>query len=184
MAKNIDVLITIPFNDSQQVVIKEAAPGLKIKMAAARKVDEISAELLEKAEVLYTDRILPSPNLAPKLKWVQFHFAGIDFAMENPLVKNPNIQITNLSGTASSQVAEYIVMMLLALGHRIPDLQRNQAASDWPRDRWERFSPVELRGSTVCLIGYGSIGRQVARLLQPFGVKSSGNQTECYAPDG
>ncbi len=171
MAKNIEVLITIPFNDAQQLIIKEAAPGLKIRMASTRKVDEISPDLLEKAEVLYTDRVLPLLTQVPKLKWVQFHYAGIDFAMENPLVTNPDIQVTNLSGTASSQVAEYIVLMLLALGHRIPDLQRNQVASEWPRDRWERFSPVELRGSTVCLVGYGSIGRQVARLLQPFGVK-------------
>jgi len=61
--------------------------------------------------------------------------------------------------------------MLLALGHHLPELGDVQRSAVWPADKWERFSPKELRGSTVCLVGYGSIGRQVARLLQPFGVK-------------
>lgn len=44
-----------------------------------------------------------------------------------------------------------------------------QRLAEWPRERWERFSPRELRDSTVGIVGYGSIGRQTARLLQPFG---------------
>jgi len=50
------------------------------------------------------------------------------------------------------------------------DILANQEKGEWPRDRWERFTPRELRGSTVGLIGYGSIGREIARLLKPWGV--------------
>jgi len=46
----------------------------------------------------------------------------------------------------------------------------NQAKSIWPERRWESFRQHELRGSTVGLVGYGSIGREIARLLVPFGV--------------
>ena len=41
---------------------------------------------------------------------------------------------------------------------------------EWPRDRVERFAPRELNGSTVGLVGYGSIGREIARLVKPLGV--------------
>lgn len=191
MAKNIEVLITIPFNETQMVTIKESAPGLKIRMIPARKVEEISAEIWARAEVLYTDRVLPIVTQVPALRWIQFHMAGIDYAMEHPLVNNSRIQVTNLSGTASSQVAEYILMMLLSLGHKLPDLQRSQSNREWPKDRWDKFSPVELRGSNICLVGYGSIGRQVARLLKPFGanvlaVKRDAMHPEDpgYTPDG
>jgi phosphoglycerate dehydrogenase-like enzyme len=60
-------------------------------------------------------------------------------------------------------------MMMLTLGHRMYDLFNSQNRAEWPHDRWERFGPLELRGSTVGIIGYGSIGREIARLLQPFG---------------
>ena len=83
---------------------------------------------------------------------------------------NPDIIVTTLSGAAASQMAEHAVMMMLGLGHYFLEHLANQAKGDWPRDRYERLAPHELRGSTVGIIGYGSIGRQIARVLQPFGV--------------
>ena len=37
MAKNIEVLVTIPFNESQQSIIKEAAHGVRIRMIPAQE---------------------------------------------------------------------------------------------------------------------------------------------------
>ena len=65
-------------------------------------------------------------------------------------------------------MAEYALTMMLALGHHLPDLQINQEKAEWPRDRYDRFHARELRSSVVGLIGYGSIGREIARLLQPL----------------
>jgi phosphoglycerate dehydrogenase-like enzyme len=62
-------------------------------------------------------------------------------------------------------------MMLLGLAHKLPELINNINRRDWPPDRWEKFTPTELTGSTVGLVGYGSIAREVARLLQAFHVK-------------
>jgi phosphoglycerate dehydrogenase-like enzyme len=58
------------------------------------------------------------------------------------LLRKPDLVATTLSGAAVSQVAEYILMMLLALGHHMPELVANQKRLEWPRDRWERFMPV------------------------------------------
>ncbi len=118
---------------------------------------------------LYTSRALPTPEQAPRLRWIQFHWAGIDHAIDAPILQRPDLTITHLSGASASQMAEYAVMMLLALGHHFPALQTHQRRGEWPSDRWERLNPIELRGSTVGIVGYGSIGRQIARLLQPFG---------------
>ncbi len=78
-----------------------------------------------------------------------------------------------MSGAIVSQIAEYVVMALLAFGHQLPRMMRNQREHIWPdqKGRWEGFLPLELRHSTVGILGYGSIGRQVARLLQPFGTE-------------
>jgi phosphoglycerate dehydrogenase-like enzyme len=61
----------------------------------------------------------------------------------------------------------------------------------WPEDRFTRFTPVELRGSTVGIVGYGSVGREVARLCVHFGAKVLATKRdlkylidEGYMPEG
>jgi phosphoglycerate dehydrogenase-like enzyme len=121
--------------------------------------------------VLYTARVLPVPEVVPDLRWIQFHYAGIDHARDAAVLHKSGLMTTTLSGAAAPQMAEYILMVLLGLGHRLPDLMENQRRTAWPKDRWERFNPLELRNTTVGIVGYGSIGRQVARLLHPFGAR-------------
>jgi phosphoglycerate dehydrogenase-like enzyme len=169
MNEPIDVLITIPFPDFLIARLETVSPRLKLRVIKASKPDEIPTEDWAMTEILYTARMIPSAEQAPNLRWIQFHYAGVDHIRDAPILRKSGVVATTLSGAAASQLAEYILMMLLALGHRLPVLIDHQKRGVWPKDRWERFSPVELRGSKVGIIGYGSIGRQVARLLQPFG---------------
>jgi len=165
----IELLVTMQLGEILIARLNELAPRVKVNLQPAHKSEDVPAELWARVEVLYTNRIIPTREEAPRLRWIQFHWAGIDHALDAPILHQPGIMATSLSGAAASQMAEYVVMMALALGHRVPEIIANQKRSEWPRDRWERYLPVELRGSTVGIVGYGSIGRQIARLLQPFG---------------
>jgi phosphoglycerate dehydrogenase-like enzyme len=167
----IEVLITLQLADELVQKLKDVSPRLTINLYPAQKPEEISAEVWARIEVLYTNRIIPSAEQSPKLRWIQFHWAGVDHALDAPILRKSGLLATTLSGAAASQMAEYVVLMLLALGHRLPDLAAHQRRGEWPRDRWERFLPKELRGSTVGIVGYGSIGRQIARVLQALGAK-------------
>jgi phosphoglycerate dehydrogenase-like enzyme len=178
----IEVLLTVSFPDALVTELSDLSKRIHITQLNARKVEEIPNEVWNKVEVLYTDRVLPDPSMVPDLKWIQFHFAGIDFAVESPLFHKENLQITTLSGAAAPQMAEYVVMMFLSLGHKMTQILANQARGEWPSDRWERFGPVELRGSTVGIVGYGSIGREIARLLQPFNVKVLAIKRDVFHP--
>ncbi len=68
----------------------------------------------------------------------------------------------------AATVAEYAVTMLLALAHRVPRMVEWQARGGWPPDeqRWSLFVPAEVRGATLGIIGYGSIGRELARIAK------------------
>ncbi len=183
MNEPIDVLMTLPFPDNLLAKLQAVSPRLNFHVMKASKPEEIPSEIWATAEILYTARVIPTPEQAPNLRWIQFHYAGVDHAREAPILRKSGVVATTLSGAAASQLAEYIVMMLLALGHRLPAMFEHQKRSTWPKDRWERFSPLELRVSKVGIVGYGSIGRQVARILQPFGATVLAAKRDAMHPE-
>jgi phosphoglycerate dehydrogenase-like enzyme len=187
----IDVLITVPVSSSLIKPLQEVSPLLRITVHPADALDNVPDELWARCEVLYTRRIIPGIELAPNLKWVQHHSAGIDVSLEFISPDRPNLVITTMSGAAASQVAEYVLTMLLAFGRQLPALWANQKKAEWPKDRMERFRPRELRASAVGIVGYGSLGRQVARLLWEFGARVLATKNDAmqptdsgYAPEG
>lgn len=189
----VEVLVTVAFSEGQLERLRAVSPRLALTINPVRRAEDIPVDIWRRAEVLYTGGLLPDPGKVelPNLHWVQFHFSGVDGILDAPLFQQEGITFTNLSGAAAPQMAEYLLTMILALGHKLPALMDFQSRAEWPRDRYERFSPRELRGSTVGIVGYGSIGRELARLLQPFGVKVLAAKKNVrqpkdigYAPEG
>ena len=164
------VLLTIAFRDDLLERIKALSPRLKLVVEPARSEEEISEDLLSEVEVLYTASALPEAEDAPNLKWVQVHFAGVDHLADHPLMES-EVQITTLSGVAASGMTEFAVMMMLSLGRRLPLMLEDKGAKIWAEDRFDRFKSIQLRDSTVGIVGYGSIGRQIARILRSFGAE-------------
>lgn len=165
----IEVLVTVPFSEQEIQTLRDVSPRLRINMMLAREPDDIPQEVWARTEVLYTDTVLPAPEMVPALRWLQCHWAGLDFAIHAPLASKPDVMVTTLSGAAAPQMAEYALGMMLALGHRLPELVQFQNRAEWPREHWDHFRPQELRSSVVGIVGYGSIGREIARLLRAFG---------------
>ena len=102
---------------------------------------------------------------APALRWIHSISAGVD-KVATPLSRQRGLLVTNARGVFSRPIAEYVVMMCLAVARRLPqllDLQREQT--------WQPLRGSELGGLTVGIVGYGSIGAEVARLLEPFGTR-------------
>jgi len=183
MGAPIEVLVTLPFADHLMDRLRAVSPRLSFSVIKAAKTEEISAEVWNRIEILYTNRILPSPDQAPLLRWVQFHWAGVEHVVNESLITEGRVIATSLSGASASQMAEYVLTMILSLGHRLLDLLASQKRAEWPQDRWTRFTPLELRQSTVGIVGYGSIGRQVARLLQPFGATVLATKRDVRRPE-
>jgi len=178
----IEMLITIPIADALVEQIQEISPRLQITIQPGRKNKDISTAIWAKTEILYTLDILPDINQAPHLRWVQLYFAGIDHIMNAPLLQQPDVIMTTMSGAGTPQVAEFAVTMLLSIGHDLPAFFANQRKAEWNQAYWDAWSPRELRGSTVGIVGYGSVGREVARLLQPFNVRILATKRDVMHP--
>jgi phosphoglycerate dehydrogenase-like enzyme len=164
----INVLITQPFPDSLIERLAAVSPQFKIHLHHAQSAEELPEELLPEVEILYTLSALPEPEVVPKLRWVQLHLTSVDHVAEQDLI-HTEVMVTTLSGASASQVAEFALMCILALSRRLPTMIDDVADVRWMRERFKRYRSVELRGSTLGIVGYGSIGREIARLGRAFG---------------
>ena len=102
---------------------------------------------------------------SPNLRWIHSAAAGVD-RIATPAVRDRGLVVTNARGVFSRPIAEYVVMMSLAIARRLPQLLELQ------RERtWQPLRGRELSEMTVGIVGYGSIGVELARLLAPFGCR-------------
>jgi phosphoglycerate dehydrogenase-like enzyme len=94
--------------------------------------------------------------------------AGVDALAEHPLYTASSIPLITASGVHAATIAEYAITTMLALAHRVPRMVEWQGRGGWPPDeqRWPLFVPSEVRGATLGIIGYGSIGRELARMAK------------------
>jgi phosphoglycerate dehydrogenase-like enzyme len=164
----INVLMAHPFPTELNDKLVNVSPRLRIAQYDPDAEDATTR--LEEAHVYYTSGYLPLPEDAPNLKWVQLHSAGFDGIHSQPLYTDTDIIFTSTSGIHAVNMAEYALAQMLAFSHRLLHMFEDKAAARWVENRWERFVPSELRGKTLGIVGYGSIGREIARLAQVFGM--------------
>ena len=147
--------------------IRAAAPGARI-ITLSR--EGLTDEPIDDVEVLLRgwlssdafDRLLAR---APRLNYVHSASAGVERAL-TPAARARGIVITNARGVFSRPIAEYVLMMILAVSRRLPGLLELQ------RERtWQPLEGVELRDVTVGIVGLGSIGRAVGALATAFGCR-------------
>ncbi len=169
--KKIEVLVTYSLSDDLVQKLNSVDKRLHFNGISARQANDISDDTWQKTEILITEKVLPLPEKVPNLRWVQFNTAGIDSAVHEPLFSAANITFTTLSGAAAPQAAEFVLMAMLTLGHKIVNILHAQRNHEWAPDRLARLMPMELRNSVVGLVGYGSIAREVARIVQTLDVK-------------
>jgi phosphoglycerate dehydrogenase-like enzyme len=170
MDETLNVLVLVDFNDVLMNRLKSLSPRLKFTRILARNANEVPREVWATTDILYTMHVLPEPDQALRLRWIQLHFAGIDAVIDSPVIQNQNVILTTASGIHASTMAEYAFAMMLAHARKIPLMLRHQARAEWSEKRFELFMPRELRGSTLGIVGYGSIGRATARLAKAFGM--------------
>jgi len=171
MKQDLNVIVTVDFSDEQKALLRSVSDKVHLHFLPVQDPEQIPDERWHKVDVLYTQNVLPDPEDVPHLKWVQLNSAGVDVLLTHPIFDKNDVLFTSMSGVMASQVAEYVLMAILAMGQKLPKIMQHQRGHQWPErgEVWQGLLPIELRHSTVGILGYGSIGRQVARLLKPFG---------------
>ncbi|MCU0496675.1 MAG: D-2-hydroxyacid dehydrogenase [Anaerolineae bacterium] len=173
------LVIAMDFSDELITHIREAAPQFRVE----RHFPEVPESVWADTEILYTLNRFPQPAQAPALRWIQFHFAGVDRALNQAIVRLESIEVTTASGIHATSIAEYCIGMMLAFNLKLPLMLQHQAGQIWHERRYEIFRPSTLRGKTLGVIGYGSIGRELARIAHSMGMRILAAKRNAMKPE-
>lgn len=152
------LLILMPDRDNRDLAkaLKKTAPDLDIR---------IWPEVGDKKDITYV--IVwnyPAGELRkyPNLKVIASFGAGVDHIFKDTALPE-NVAITRLvDSSLARQMSEYVAGVILNQRLRLTEYREYQAAGAW--------APKEARpGNTVCLLGMGNIGQQVAHYLISLG---------------
>jgi len=168
------VLVTIPFESQWQEQLQKLSPRLHIELHTVHSAQEVPDSLWQDVEILYTtSKILPSIEQVPRLHFVQLYSAGADSVLNSPLFQSSAVSFSTTSGVHAVNAAEYVFMMILDWYHKFPTILEWKQSGKWPpsEERHALFMPEALAGKTIGIAGYGSIGRQVAKVARAFGMR-------------
>jgi phosphoglycerate dehydrogenase-like enzyme len=105
---------------------------------------------------------------SPELDALIIPWSGVPNRTRALMADFPHVSVHNLHHNAQ-QVAEMAIALLLAAAKRIVPMDRALRRCDWSA-RYEPNSVVLLEGGTAVVLGYGAIGRRVARLCRGLGM--------------
>jgi len=129
---------------------------------------------LAEADIAYGQ---PAPDdvlTYSRIGWVALSTAGYtrydrdDFRQA---MRSRGAPVTNSSSVFADPCAQQILAGMLALARNLPSQLRNQDGRRNWRYLEDRFTASVLTGQTVVILGYGAIGRRLARLLAPFDMR-------------
>jgi glycerate dehydrogenase len=131
---------------------------------------------LQDASIVITNKVKLTGELLaqlPKLRLIAEAATGTD-NIDLAWCRAHGLPVTNIRGYAVDTVPEHVFMLLLALRRQLPAYRTDVAAGKWQHSPMFCFfdHPIrDLRGTTLGIIGKGSLGQGVARLAEAFGMQ-------------
>ena len=168
------------------------APGLEVVTLADG--DEPAPDDLERIEVAHfsadlypgrTTAFLRAANRAHNVRWFHSFSAGTDHPVFRSFVER-GVRLTTSAGSSAVPIAHSVLLHLLSMCRNVRAFDAAQR-----EHRWQPLVNADLEGRVVGVIGMGSIGAQVARLAQQFGMRAIGTRRhptgdepcEIWSPD-
>ena len=163
------------FSDENMRKIKAVSPEINLKEASVLLSEEQNGDFSHKkdldalfsgAEVLLA-RSLPANVIkrAPKLKWIQMTFAGMEsIVRDKDLVESP-VKLTNASGIQATAISEYVITLMLAFDKHLPTFAQLKREKGW-----QPITMVGLASQTVGVLGLGNIGKNIVKRAKALGM--------------
>ncbi len=136
--------------------------------------DDILKEIFPSLDILATHRMNDKlfSYASDKLKWIHFGSAGIENFLFPSIIKSKTI-ITNSSGIHADSVSEFVIASMLYFSKQFKDCHAFYNNKEWTQ--WDIARKMNnLKGKTIGIIGYGSIGKAIGVRSKAFGMRVIG----------
>lgn len=163
------ILLTSAFRYSEEQMNKIRGLGYEISYKQDERVplgiDVSSFEAVVCNGLFLYNDIVEFTNL----KFIQLTSAGLD-RVPLDYINQHGIKISNARGVYSIPIAEWVVLKILETYKKSSKFYKAQSEHKWEKQR----GLLELTGKTAAIIGFGSVGCEIAKRLKAFDVKVVG----------
>lgn len=165
-----NVLIADKFPEEQQKMLREA--GLKVISEPSLKGEALVEAIVKHAPEVLVVRSTKVPEEAiaafPGLSLIVRAGAGYD-TIDVETASRRSVFVANCPGMNSIAVAELAFALILSLDRRVPDNVADLRNGVWNKGEYSKADGIY--GKTLGIIGFGRIGREVAKRATAFGMK-------------
>ena len=109
-------------------------------------------------------------DAAPALRVVATPSVGFD-SIDVPAATARGVAVCNTPGVLTAAVADLTVTLIIMLARRLPEYARFVRSGAWARREPLPELAHDIAGKTLGVVGFGRIGREVARRMQALGMK-------------
>ena len=170
------------------VVLREGTEGLSMESYAEtlrERLPDASVALartpMEERELVPQARVVTGITIeeellseADRLELFACTFAGTDHVPMDALAEH-GVTVTNAGGIHAPGIAEQSIANMLVFARNLHEGWRRKQNGEW-----RHFQSHEFTGSTVTIVGLGSIGQEIAKRLEGFEVETIGIR---YTPE-
>jgi phosphoglycerate dehydrogenase-like enzyme len=171
MVDPLRVLLCASLGRAEITAALEDMPGVRLTVAA--DTDATIAALGAHDALMCPNPVYTRPladalsGKGSAVRWLQLLTAGYDALIEFGTPRD--LVVTGAGDAYAPAVATHAVTLMLALQRRLVDCAANKAAGRWDRAMSGAMSIPY--GGEVAVVGFGSIGSQIARIVRPMGAR-------------
>lgn len=165
---------------NQKILITAPAYFYQDAVVLFQQIGEVTCKELNREELLHciheydilairvntvVDKILL--DAATRLQAIATATTGVDH-IDTEYAKKKEIEVISLQGANTTATAEHAMALLLSLIRKIPAAHASLLEGNWQRNA---FIGTELQGKKLGVVGFGRIGREIAKRAQAFGMQ-------------
>ncbi|KAJ6186566.1 hypothetical protein N7519_007867 [Penicillium mononematosum] len=150
-------------------VIRHKFPDAEVIIYHSQGDAPVPSEVYQRATILATFSDLPDLEDSKNLKLIHTFSAGVDHLLQHPILQVSDIPITTSSGIHGPPIAEWTVMNWLVSSRKYIKGYEAQKSHLWDKSAYKPGIHDQV-GKKVGILGYGSIGRQIARVSHALGM--------------
>ena len=137
---------------------------------------DLTAQRMQGAEAVFTNKTIISAEImekCPALKFIGVLATGVNI-VDIKAASDRGIVVSNVPAYGTASVAQFTMALLLELCHHVGAHSQAVKNGEWgscPDFCFWKYPLTELAGKTMGIIGFGNVGRTVARMALAFGMK-------------